>query len=82
MSCCGIYTPILPCISNAHKESIETALVGIANLLFVAGAIYILYMNGNTGVAMLKSSEMWGLMIPTSLFCITFFTSVCFKGTK
>ena len=77
MSCLAI-TGGSPSVWSA-KENIETALMGIANILFVAGAIYMIYMSGNTGMDLVKSSEFWGFLVPSSLMAITFFTSTLIK---
>ena len=50
--------PYLPSI-----EKVELAMIGIANILFVAGAIYMAYMTGCTGLGFLACSEFWGLLI-------------------
>lgn len=64
------------------KDNIELVMIGIANILFLAGAVYILYLNGKSGIDLIASSDFWGLLIPTALLCITFFTSLIKKQEK
>ncbi len=48
------------------KENIEVTMMGIVNILFVVGAIYMMYMNRNSVMALAKSPVFWGFFVSSN----------------
>lgn len=79
MSCCGIGSGNVNGISCWNVESatnVELTCLGLGNLLFLAGAIYMMYMSGLKGCEYCSTCEFWGLLLPNVFMSSAFFIMI------
>lgn len=83
MTCCGIGSGNGTSWCTVENASnIELVCLGLGNILFLAGAIYLMYTGNFQGKALVASCEFWGLLLPNifmngSFFIMIFKERIC-----